>query len=131
MNSCISKSHKALPPHEVMYFKTPQNLIIMETIPSLKHDIHPYNNAAFSICREFGVRFAATLVGESHLWDDGIHVRHQSRPLLVVVVVVVATFLSEVGRVAMKTQPRSTGKRKMRSHITTGDSINGECSISR
>ena len=55
----------------------------METIPSLTHDIHPYNNAAFSICRQSGVRFSPTLVGESHLWDDGIHVVNRFRPLLV------------------------------------------------
>ena len=67
----------------IQTYKTPQNIIIMETIPSLIHDIHPYNNAAFSICRGAGVRFCKTLVGEPHLWDDGIHVRHEFRPLLV------------------------------------------------
>ena len=67
----------------IQTYNTPHNLIIMETIPSLTHDIHPYNNAAFSICRQSGVRFSPTLVGESHLWDDGIHVVNRFRPLLV------------------------------------------------
>ena len=65
----------------IQTYQTPQNLIIMETIPSLNHDVHPYNNTAFSICRQNGVRFAKTLVGESHLWGDGIHIAHRFRPL--------------------------------------------------
>ena len=61
-----------------------KNIIILETIPSLKFDIHSYNLAAATTCRELGVRFCSNLVGESHLFlKDGIHVLHQHRPLLV------------------------------------------------
>ena len=81
-----TKTHKLLEQIIHTYiqtYKTPNNLIIMETIPSLKFDIYPYNDAAYSICRQNGVRFCPTLVGEPHLWDDGIHVLHRFRPLLV------------------------------------------------
>ena len=67
----------------IQTYQTPNNLIIMETIPSLNFDIHPYNYAAYSICRDMGVRFCPALVGEAHLWDDGIHVLNRHRPLLV------------------------------------------------
>ena len=61
-----------------------KNIIILETIPSLKFDIHSYNLAAATTCRELGVRFCSNLVGESHLFlKDGIHVLHRHRPLLV------------------------------------------------
>ena len=59
-----------------------KNIIILETIPSLKFDIHPYNLAAAATCKQMGVRFCANLVGEAHLWEkDGIHVAHPHRPL--------------------------------------------------
>ena len=58
-----------------------KNIIILETIPSLKFDIHPYNLAAAATCKQLGVRFCPNLVGESHLWEDGIHVAHPHRPL--------------------------------------------------
>ena len=60
-----------------------KNIIILETLPSLKFDIHPYNLAAASICRQLGVRFCPNLAGENHLWEDGIHILHHHRPLLV------------------------------------------------
>ena len=61
-----------------------KNIIVLETIPSLKFDIHPYNLAAAAMCKQLGVHFCSNLVGESHLFiKDGIHVLHQHRPLLV------------------------------------------------
>ena len=58
-----------------------KNIIILETIPSFKFDIHPYNLAAAAICKQSGIRFCPNLVGEPHLFQDGIHVLHQHRPL--------------------------------------------------
>ena len=58
------------------------NIIIMETLPSLLFDINPYNKASSSICQELGVRFRPTLAGESHLFNDGIHIFHHHRWLL-------------------------------------------------
>ena len=61
-----------------------KDIIMLETIPSLKFDIHPYNLAAAATCKQTGVRFCSNLVGESHLFEkDGIHVLHRHRPLLV------------------------------------------------
>ena len=83
-NKTSTNTHKLLQQIINTYtqtYKTPQNLIIMQTIPSLHQDIHPYNSAAYSICRQAGVRYAKTLVGESHLWSDGIHIAHRFRPL--------------------------------------------------
>ena len=73
---------KIISTYQQKYGQT-DRLIFMETIPSLNFDIHPYNRAAFSICREMGVSFCPTLVGEPHLFKDGIHILHRHRPLSV------------------------------------------------
>ena len=62
-------------------YKTPQNLILMETIPSLNFDVQPYNDVASSFARRFGLRWGPTLVGEPHIWRDGTHILHNCRPL--------------------------------------------------
>ena len=60
----------------------PDNIVILEAVPSLPFNIFAYNNASWVLCRKMGVRFARTLVGEHHLWRDGVHVRHNCRHLL-------------------------------------------------
>ena len=59
------------------------NIIILESPPLLHDDIYPYNRLSYETCQQFGLRFAPTLVGEQHLWKDGVHLLHTCRPLLI------------------------------------------------
>ena len=61
----------------------PDNIVVLEAVPSLPFDIFSYNRASWNLCKKMGVRMSPTLVGELHLWRDGIHVRHNCRHLLV------------------------------------------------
>ena len=59
------------------------NIIILESPPLLQNDIYPYNRLSYETSKLFGLRFAPTLVGEQHLWEDGVHILHNCRPLLI------------------------------------------------
>ena len=62
-----------------------ENVTILEAPPLLdspSSDIFPYNAASYSLSHQFGIRFSGTLIGETHLWDDGYHVHKKSRHLL-------------------------------------------------
>ena len=61
------------------------NITILEAPPLLdspSSDIFPYNAASFSLSHQYGIRFSGTLIGETHLWDDGFHVHKKFRYLL-------------------------------------------------
>ena len=62
---------------------SPQNIIILESSPSTTFDIHPFNHASFSLSRQMGVRFSPILVGEHHLYKDGLHVLRKYKHLMV------------------------------------------------
>ena len=63
----------------------PQNVVLLEAPPLLdspSSDIFEYNQNSFLLSLQFGVRFAKTLVGEGHMWQDGYHVHRSFRHLL-------------------------------------------------
>ena len=59
------------------------NIIILESPPLLNNDIYAYNRLSYHTAKQFRLRFAYTLVGEQHLWDDGVHVLRDCRHLLI------------------------------------------------
>ena len=59
------------------------NIIILESPPLLNNDIYAYNRLSYYTAKQFRLRFAYTLVGEQHLWDDGVHVLRDCRHLLI------------------------------------------------
>ena len=64
-------------------FVPPTNITFLESPPLRNNDIFPYNDSTYRLAKERKVGFAYTLVGEDHLWQDGIHVRNDCRYLLV------------------------------------------------
>ena len=62
-----------------------QNITLLESPPLLDSphsDIFPYNYASVQLSRQFGTRFADTLIGEKHLGRDGFHILPSARHLL-------------------------------------------------
>jgi hypothetical protein len=62
--------------------QNPKQVIFLEAPPSWNFDIQPYNEAAHELCRSIGTAFAPTLIGEYHLYRDGIHILNAARQLL-------------------------------------------------
>ena len=62
---------------------TPENIIFLESPPSLRFYIHPYNLAMFHVCRSNGVFFAPNLLKPIHIKPDGLHILNQFKDLMV------------------------------------------------
>ena len=62
-----------------------KNIVFLEAPPLLTEskDILPYNIITRYVALSLGARFAHTLVGEDHMWNDGFHVSFRHRHLLV------------------------------------------------
>ena len=60
-----------------------ENIIFLESPPSLKFYIHPYNLAMFHVCRSNGVFFAPNLLQPIHIKPDGLHILNQFKHLMV------------------------------------------------
>ena len=58
-----------------------RNIVFSEAPPIIGGDIFPYNRITYDTCRQWGVRFGPTLVGESHMWRDGFHIHNSYRHL--------------------------------------------------
>ena len=62
-----------------------QNIILIEAPPLLdspSSDIFPYNRNSAQLACQHGIRFARTLIGETHIFRDGYHVLYKFRHLL-------------------------------------------------
>lgn len=68
--------------HHILRYTSPKNIILMESPPLIHHNIYGYNYISHETARLFGLRFAGTLIGNQHLWKDGVHILHSSRDLL-------------------------------------------------
>jgi hypothetical protein len=66
---------------EHLQTQTP-HIIITESAPSLKFDIYPYNRAARNVASKHKVQWAPTLIGETHILRDRVHIHRQHHPLL-------------------------------------------------
>jgi hypothetical protein len=67
---------------ETLRKQTP-HIIVVESMPSLKFDIHPYNDLIYRVAKKQKVQWTPTLCGEAHIWHrDGIHLQRRHRPLL-------------------------------------------------
>ena len=60
----------------------PQNIIIVESAPSTRYSMDAFNKASYHLCQKENVRFAPTLIGQEHLWNDGYHIQDSYRYLL-------------------------------------------------
>ena len=60
----------------------PQNIIFVESPPSLKFDTASYNASTQSLCKRMNVRFSWTLIRKGHLNKDGYHVRYEHQHLM-------------------------------------------------
>ena len=77
----INTLNNKIPRHHITFLEAPP-LLINETT-----DIYPYNRASSNVANKYGVNFAATLIGEEHIWRngpkaDGFHIQHRHRHLL-------------------------------------------------
>ena len=59
------------------------NITLVEAPPNLNNDIYGYNYSSCDVARYFGIRFSPTLIGEDHIWSDGLHIMNRHRPLMV------------------------------------------------
>ena len=66
----------------LLRFVPPSNITLLESPPLLSYDIYPYNKASFTLAGQRQLHFGPTLIGEQHLWRDGVHVAKRFRPLL-------------------------------------------------
>ena len=62
---------------------SPQNLIVLESPPSLNFDIFPYNYSMFQVCKSSGISFAPNLLSSSDIKTDGLHILPHSKHLMV------------------------------------------------
>ena len=60
-----------------------ENLIVLESPPSLNFDIFPYNYAMYQICKSSGICFAPNLLRPSDIKPDGLHILPRSKHLMV------------------------------------------------
>ena len=73
----ITTLAQKIPKHHITFLEAPP-LLINETT-----DIYPYNRMSSHIANQHGINFAATLIGEEHIWKtDGFHIQHQHRHFL-------------------------------------------------
>ena len=70
------------------------NITLLESPPLLNSpdsDIFPYNLGSFNLSRQYGTRFARTLIGDNHIWNgDGYHILRNTRHLLIKSIAAVA-----------------------------------------
>ena len=66
----------------LLRFLPPSSITLLESPPLLSHDIYPYNNSSYVLTHQRQLHYAPTLIGEDHLWRDGLHVAKRHRPLL-------------------------------------------------
>ena len=60
----------------------PQNIVFIESPPSLKFDTASYNASTQALCKRMNVRFSWTLIRKGHLNHDGYHVRFEHQHLM-------------------------------------------------
>ena len=60
-----------------------ENIIVLESPPSLNFNIFPYNKAVFDLCQSEGVFFARNLVKRTHLKPDGLHILNHYKHLVI------------------------------------------------
>ena len=62
---------------------SPENIIFLESPPSLRFDIFHHNEMAFQLCKHSRVRFAFNLLARSHIKPDGLHILPEFKHLMV------------------------------------------------
>ena len=62
---------------------SPQNIIFLESPPSLNFDIYPYNRAAYHTCHNSKIYFAPNLLTRSNIKPDGLHILARYKHLMV------------------------------------------------
>lgn len=60
-----------------------QNIIVLESPPSLNFDIFPYNKVMFDLCQSNEVFFARNLLKKVHMKGDGLHILNHYKHLMV------------------------------------------------
>ena len=60
----------------------PQNIVFIESPPSLKFDTVTYNKSTEALCKRMNVQFSRTLICKGHLNRDGYHVRFEHQHLM-------------------------------------------------
>ena len=61
----------------------PKNIIFLESPPSFKCDIFPYNNMAYNLCKSSGLTFSFNLLSYIHIKPDGLHIKRAFKHLMV------------------------------------------------
>ena len=62
---------------------SPENIIIIESPPSLQFDIYPYNRASYHLCCSSGVHFSLSQLETCHIKDDGLHIKNSYKHLMI------------------------------------------------
>ena len=60
-----------------------ENIIFLESPPSLRFDIFYHNQMAFQLCKDSKVRFAYNLLARDHIKLDGLHILPKYKHLMV------------------------------------------------
>lgn len=60
-----------------------QNIIVLESPPSRRFNIFPFNKAMFDLCHSMGVFFARNLLKQNHLKTDGLHILNHYKHLMI------------------------------------------------
>ena len=85
----------------------PQNIVFIESPPSIKFDIASYNQSTQALCKRMKVRFSKTLICKGHLNHDGFHIRFEHQHLMQKTVA--AAILNVDPFKAFKLSPNSRG----------------------
>ena len=60
-----------------------KNIIFLESPPSFRCDIFPYNNMAYNLCKSSGLMFSFNLLSYVHIKPDGLHIKRAFKHLMV------------------------------------------------
>ena len=61
----------------------PKNIIFLESPPSFRCDIFPYNKMAYNLCKSSGLTFSFNLLSYVHIKPDGLHIKRAFKHLMV------------------------------------------------
>ena len=88
-----------LPSSQITFIEAPPLLT------SSSSDILPYNLSTRATALSLGAKFAETLVGEEHLWNDGFHINFRHRHLLTKTIAAAAAATNPHAHFGLKRPP--------------------------
>ena len=72
----VAHATKYISADQVVFLEAPPNL-------SSEEDVFDYNESTYDLASAWGARFGPILVGDDHIYRDGLHLRSDARHLLI------------------------------------------------